>query len=347
MYYAQSYQSANNWLQGGVNSRTTGIWVNKTKRDNLCIQQANNVASYIYTTQISTLGRGALMAPLTATGDMTGGTAAGIANGYNTTATMGLVGYNETTKMWVTARRNASSSVTVYVYKNIPAPSMTSNLNNYWANFNHSTKIAVTFNLESPNDTYDFQSWKIIPLDNGNIAIISKSASSLINYTLLTGNAGVNSTSWTAASVQNLSTTTSYNNIVWQDNLPAFVTYDGKYVFVYTQYYYYYSGIVGFFIRVSDGKRMTINYADSTYPYSAVMLGDNKVTISYGTNSDGGTGQVLYDFDIGYLMDSYATGTDVSSYYLTTYIDNPSASTTYPMIWTVPSPLPLFNKGVI
>ena len=81
---------------------------------------------------------------------------------------------------------------------------------------------------------------------------------------------------------------------------------------------------------------------------NSVMLGDNKMIISYGVNSDGGTGQTLYEYDIGYLFDANATDfTDVTGQRITTYIDNPSASTTYPMIWTAPSLLPRFNKGVI
>jgi hypothetical protein len=141
--------------------------------------------------------------------------------------------------------------------------------------------------------------------------------------------------------------TTSYNNSPWQDNLPAFVTYDGKYVVIYTQYYYYYSGYIGYVIRVSDGKRLTISHSDATYSYNSVMIGDNKMMISYGTNSDGGSGQYMYEYDINFLMEVYADGADATSYYVQTQIDNPSASTTYPMIWTVPSTIPRFNRGVI
>jgi hypothetical protein len=344
-YYTQNYQYSTNYLMGAINSRATGIWVNKTKRDNLCLQRVNNQNTYLYRTQISSLGSGALLAPFTSTGDMTGDTTAGTANGYNTLQTQGLVGYNETTKMWVVGQQVSGASVQVFVYKNISAPSLTSD-STYWSQFNHSAKITVNFSLQSPSDSYDYSSWKIIPLDNGNIVIISKSAGSFINYTLLTGNDGVNSTSWTASSVQNLGITTSYNNTAWQDNLPAFVTYDGKYVVVYTQYYYYFSGWVGYIIRVSDGKRLTIAHNDTTYSYNSVMIGDNKMMISYGTNSDGGSGQSIFEYDIGYLMDRYATGTSVVSFYTQTQIDNPSSSTCYPMIWTMPSPVPTYNRGV-
>lgn len=345
VYYAQGYQTGQNYLYGGTNSMCTGVWVNKTKRDNLCIQRANQTASYIYRTQIASLGYGALMAPLSATGDMTGATTAGTANGYNTNTSYGLVGYNETTKMWVVGQQVSGTSVQVFVYKNVPAPTM-ENASTYWSNFNHSTKISVTFTIPG-SAAFDPYHWKIIPLDNGNIAIISKTQASAITYQLLTGNNGVDSTSWTASTLQSISITTSYHNQVWQDALPTFVSYDGKYVFVYTQYYYYASGMMGFLIRVSDGKRVTIQNATSSLAFSAVMIGASNMITSVSNNSDGGQGITLYEYDLGYLMDAYSDGSDVTSYYTTTYVDNPSASTTYPMIWTAVSPIPRFNKGVI
>jgi hypothetical protein len=350
IYYTQGYQVGTNYLLGSYNQRSTGLWVNKTKRDNLCIQRINGQETYLWRTQVSTLGYGALMTPMTSTGTLTGGTAAGLANGYTTNVNLGLVGYNETTQWWINGDVPASGSTcTLYLYKNIAAPSMTTNLDStYWDQFNNSTKITITFtHPNSQGSSLDFQCWRILPLDNGNIVIISKTNGSTINYTLLTGNNGLNSTTWTVTNPGTNSTTTSYNN-TWQENMPTFVTNDGKYVVVYTQYYYYYSGWIGFIIRVSDGSCRKITHSDTSYSYNSVMLGDNKMIISYGTNSDGGTGQVLYEYDIGYLFDAYTSNFQtVTSYYTTTYIDNPSASTTYPMIWTVPSLLPRFNKGVI
>ena len=350
IYYTQSYQTGANYLFGAWNQRSTGLWVNKTKRDNLCIQRINGQTSYLWRTQVSTLGYGALMAPMTSTGNLTGGTATGLANGYDTNINLGLLGYNETTQWWINGSLPASGQTcTLYLYKNIAAPSMTTNLDSaYWDQFDNSTKITITFTL--PNGMtgdFDAQCWRILPLDNGNIVIISKTQGSTINYTLLTGNNGLASTSWTVTNPTTGNTTTSYNN-TWQENMPTFVTNDGKYVVVYTQYYYYFCGWIGFIIRVSDGSCRKISNTDTSYSMNSVMLGDNKMIISYGVNSDGGTGQTLYEYDIGYLFDANATDfTDVTGQRITTYIDNPSASTTYPMIWTAPSLLPRFNKGVI
>lgn len=347
IYYTQSYQGNQNYYYGSLNSMCTGVWVNKTKRDNLCLQRINGFNSYNYRTQISSLGSGALMGPLTSTGDMTGGTSTGIANGYNTGQSFGLVGYNETTGWWVNGQYNGSTA-TLYIYKNIPAPQMSVGLGDtYWSNFNHGTKLTTTFTLPSTSN-YDQYHWKIIPLDNGNIMVVTKTESSSVNLTLLTGNSGLNSTTWTASNIATSSTTTSYHQSIWQDNLPALVSYDGKYVFVFSQYYYYFSGIAGFVIRVSDGKYLNFNYGDTTYSWNPVMIGASNMIVSYGANSDGGSGQYIYEYDLKYGMEALAQGTNFYNY-ANGYpnIDNPSSSTCYPMIWTVPSLIPRFAKGVI
>lgn len=349
VYYTQGYQIGTNYLLGAYNQRTTALWVNKTKRDNLCIQRINGQVSYLWRTQVSTLGYGALMSPMISSGNFTGGTATGLANGYNTNTSLGLTGYNETTQWWINGVVPASGTTcTLYLYKNIVAPSMTTNLDStYWDQFDNGSKITITFTAPASAGSVDQQTFKVLPLDNGNIVIIHKVESSSINYILLTGNAGLNSTTWTQTTPATVSTTTSYQN-TWQENMPAFVTNDGKYVVVYTQYYYYFSGFCGFIIRVSDGSCRKINYTDTSYSMNAVMIGDNKMIVSYGTNSDGGTGQTLWEYDIGYLFDAYTTNySDVTSYRSTTYIDNPSSSTCYPMIWTAQSLAPRFNKGVI
>lgn len=348
IYYNQLYQSGANYLYGATNHRATGNWVNKTKRDNLCIQRINGVYSYLWRTQVSSLGNGALMNPITSTGTMTGGTSTGVANGYNTNPGLGCVGYNESTKWWVNGVSDGSTTFTLYIYKNIEPPSLTTGLDStYWTQFNHSTKLTATITGANIANAWDRYQWQIIPCDNGNIIVVSKTENSTLNFYLLTGNAGLNSTSWTSSNPTNNNTTTSYQN-AWQNNLGSLVSYDGKYVFVWTQYYYYFSGIVGYVIRVSDGQARKISISDTTYAYSPVMIGANTMYISYGVNSDGGNGQTLYVYDLAYLFDAATTNYDiVSGYYSTTYIDNPSASTTYPMIWTMPSPIPRFNKGVI
>lgn len=300
----------------------------------------------MYRTQISTLGYGALMNPMTYTGTMTG-QVPGTANGYNTNASMGLVGYNEKTRMWVNGQNVSGTTCEMFVYKNISPPTMQEGLDStYWDQFDHSAKITVSVTLPS-SSSYDAQSWKIIPLDNGNIAVICKAENSYIQYKLYVGNNGVDSTSWTLSTSNNLSTTTSYNNDLWYDPLVAVTTYDGRYTYVYTQYYYYNTGMVGFIIRHSDGQWRGIEQANTTYAYSAVPIGANTLVMSYGTNTDG-SGQYLMSYNLDYIFSRYTTdGTAVVGYRTNTYLDAPSSSTCYSMIFAVPSHIPRFIKGVV
>jgi hypothetical protein len=340
---------------GSLNSVSTGVWVNKTKRDNLCIQRVNNgtnYGSYLYSTQISTYGYGAYFCPITSTRSMTGSSAEGIANGYNTTRSYGTVGYNETTKMWVIGANAAGGSGdTFYVYKNINPPTV-ANCNNgsFWSQFNHGTKITVTFNFPSVNETLDYQHFKLIPLDNGNIAMIYKNAQTSINYRLFVGNAGVDSTSWTMnpSDTATVSTTTSYHNssFAQHDFLPVIVSNDGQYLCVFTQYYYYQAGICGFFIRVSDGSARIIYFSDSSYAYNPIAMQKNEFYVGYGVNADGGAGMQFFRYDPEYLFATTAANTDVSGLYSYIGVDLPYTSTQYPMVWTQPSYLPNFIRGV-
>lgn len=358
--FVYSYYSPGNVtygrLYGVTNSTTTGIWVNKTKRDNLCLQRGNNMSAYsngayLNRTCISQLGFGAFFAPISSTGDLTGATTQGTANGYGNNPSYGLIGYNEATKMLVTIGNTSSGSTTMYVYKNVNPPTLANANNQTWfSQLNHGTKISVTFTFPSVSDTADYQHYKIFPLDNGNIAMVYKYANNSINYRLFIGNNGVNSTSWTmnGSNTATVGTTTSYHdsNFTEQDSLPFLVSYDGKYVFVWTQYYYYASGICGFIIRVSDGQVRTMQYADATYPYSPVMINANQMILSYGVNSDGNAGQVLYMYDFPYVFDVTANTTDVTGYRNNIAVNTYYTSTNYGMIWSAQSYLPNFIRGV-
>lgn len=340
-----------NGFNGNCNSQITGVWVGKTKRDNLCLQRANAVNDYgstFDTTQITTFGYGAIRCPITSTRAFNGVGA----NGYNTNRSYGLIGYNETTQMWVVGDIATSGASSLQVYKNITPPTL-ANTNNqtFWNQFNHSTDVVVNFTMPSVNDTRDYQQYKLFPLDNGDIAMVYKNSGSSLNYRLFVGNNGVNSTSWTmnGSNTSTVSTTTSYHdsNFTIIDPIIAQVSYDGKYVFVYTQYYYYQMGLVGFAIRVSDGQVRRIQQTDSSYSWTPVMIQANKMVICRSVNTDGGAGNYMYEYDFDYLFSAYPTdNTDVSSIYNDVRIDNPYTSTNYPMIWTTPSYLPNFIRGI-
>lgn len=354
----QFYLNGNNQnpgtFYGCLNSQATGVWVNKTKRDNLCIQRANNPSDYgdyFSRTQISTVGYGAYFAPITSTLAFSG-YGSGVANGYDTSRSYGCIGYNETTKMWaVTGAANSSSGCTIFVYKNINPPTL-ANTNNqtFWNQFNHSTKITITFTFPGYNDTHDYQHYKIIPLDNGNIGMVVKNASSAIYYYLFTGNDGVNSTSWTGpTTLFGISTTTSYHDsqFTTHDFLPAMMSPDGKYVFVWTQYYYYQAGLCGYAIRVSDGQCKKINWSDTTYAYSPVFLQDNNLFLGYGVNSDSGRGMALYSYNLEDMFARYPTdGQSITSAVTEFNVEKPYTSTDYPMIWQQNNYMPNFVRGV-
>lgn len=349
--YLGSVHSGSGTYYGAMNSQSTGVWVNKTKRDNLCIQRVNSgYTSYNYATQISTVGFGALFNPITSTRAFSG-VGPGVANGYNTSESYGLIGYNELTKMWVVAGTAAAGSNTLYVYKNVNAPTLAnSNNQTFWNQFNHSTKISVPFTFTTYNDSRDYQHYKLIPLDDGNIALISKYAQNDIRYTLFTGNNGVDSTSWTynTTPLATISTTTSYHNSnnTQMDALPAMVSYDGRYVVVFTQYYYYYSGLCAFVIRVSDGQARKINIADTTYAYNPVFVQANTLLVGYGVNADGAAGMTLYNYDLDYIFATTSNYADVTVSQTTTKVELPYTTTQYPMIWSAQSYLPNFIRGV-
>lgn len=341
-----------NRYYGTITSQSTGVWVNKTKRDNLCILYTNNGSDYgshVYEMAIATMGRGAWFNSITSTMAFCG-VGSGIANGYTNNRSYGLVGYNETTKMWVVIGDAQSGTSTMYVYKNINPPTLANtNDGTFWNQFNHSTKITVSFTFPSVSDTHDYQHYKIFPLDNGNIAFVYKYANNSIGYYIFTGNNGVDSTSWTFGSlIDNAGTTTSYHDSNWtvQDALPVMVTYDGKYVLVFTQYYYYLSGACGFFIRVSDGARMKFQWTDSSEGGSFAPVGANTFLYGRGVNSDGGAGQYTYQYDLDYLFRRYSSGQDVTSVFNQLRIEEPYTSTNYGMIWPMISYTPNFIRGV-
>ncbi len=342
-------------IYGCLNSQSTGIWVNKTKRDNLCIQRANNASdysSYISTTQISTVGYGAFFTPISSTRDFSG-YGNGPTNGYNTTRSYGCVGYNETTKMWVIAANAANGAgATINVYKNINPPTLANtNDQTFWNQFNHSSKITITFTTPSVTATHDYQHYKLIPLDNGDIALVWKQEGTSIRYFMFVGNAGVNSTSWTfsGTALLTINTTTSYHDSDWvnHDFMPAMMSPDGKYVFVWTQYYYYQTGICGMAIRVSDGAVRYINFADSSDSYAPVFLRKNTLCLGYSVNADSGRGQSLYHYDLDNMFVRVATNYgNITNYKVEANIESQYTSTCYPMIWQQTNYLPNFIRGV-
>lgn len=351
-YLTPCYGDSTNRNYGSLTSQSTGVWVNKTKRDNLCLQYVNNGTSYgshEWGMQIATMGRGAWQNPITRSLGFNG-FGQGLTNGYTAATSYGLVGYNETTKMFAVVGNATSSTCALYIYKNVSPPTL-ANANDatFWDQFDHTNRVAVSFSFPGVSDTADYQHYKIFPLDNGNIAMVYKYSSNNISYYLFTGNNGVNSTSYTFAGVDSISTTTSYHdsNFTNQDSLPAMVTFDGKYVVVFTQYYYYLSGVSAFFIRVSDGQYRKMTWTDSSYCGSFAPISGSSFLYGRGVNNDGGAGQYMYQYDMDFLFSRYPTnGTVVTSYYTQIRANTSYTSTCYGMIWPMISYTPNFIRGI-
>lgn len=343
---------SHNWviMNGIHNSRSTGVWANKTKRDNLCLQRFENTGNVGYTfsgTQVAHVGWGAIDNPLTSSRMFSSGN-----NSFNANTSYGLIGYNETSKMLCVAGHAASGSITMYVYKNVAAPNYQTCMDGtFWSasNIVHGSRITVSFSI-TVADILDYQHFKIIPLDDGNIRIVNKHQGNSIRTFLLTGNSGLTSTSWTKGAEATQATTTSYHDSAStsHDALTHLTTYDGKYTVCMTPYYYYGCGMSAIVVRHSDGKYYKIGHTNTSTGFTASMIGANTFLVCHGTNFDGGAAAGLYEYNLGMIYGTAtAEATDITTYYITGVADSPTASTSYGGIFPVVSTVPIQVKGIV
>ena len=68
------------------------------------------------------------------------------------------------------------------------------------------------------------------------------------------------------------------------------VTSDGRYLCAYCPYYYYGSGWIGAFIRVSDGKWLWDQNTDTSYGYQVCPIGKSSFFMAHTYNTDSGYG---------------------------------------------------------
>lgn len=351
IYTNYQYSHAGTTVSGVHNSRSTGVWANKTKRDNLCFQRYTALENTgggftMCNTQISRFGWGAISIPVSQSPLLTSPN-----NSFTTARNYGLIGYNETTKWLVVADSNGTTTPTYYIYKNVSPPTYQNCLDDsFWSatNIVHGSRITSTAGtLPSAGEAYDYQHFKIIPLDDGNIRVVYKCVSATLRTFLLTGNSGLTSTTWTKGSEATISLTTSYHsgNGHLFDALTHFTSYDGKYTVCITQYQGYCTGMAAYMIRHTDGKYFKINFADSSSAFTSTMIGASTWLVGVGTNTDG-TGLNVYQYNLQQIFDTgVAEATDVSTYYSAGYVDVPAASTSYGGLWQVVSPIPAYIKG--
>ena len=115
------------------------------------------------------------------------------------------------------------------------------------------------------------------------------------------------------------------------------VTSDGRYITAYCPYYYYGSGWLGMFIRVSDGKFLWDQSTDTTYGCQIAPIGKSSFMMHRNVNSDGGYGMYYTLQNMDHCFSQCADGARISpngNHFFTgeshSCIDTPYWSTAYP-----------------
>lgn len=88
------------------------------------------------------------------------------------------------------------------------------------------------------------------------------------------------------------------------------VSNDGKYVILYSSYYYYGSGFNAVLVRVSDGAMMKMQYGDTSRGFNVIPIKHNKFLVKRSQSSNT-TSDHLIDCD--YIFAKHADGTDINS----------------------------------
>ena len=95
---------------------------------------------------------------------------------------------------------------------------------------------------------------------------------------------------------------------------------DGRYVVIYTQYYYYGGGMVGYIIRVSDGK--ILKYTAATGGTSASICPFHKNKFMY-YGRDNNTSRNFYPMDMDYIFSLNADAADISALFTNSTAQDP------------------------
>ena len=114
------------------------------------------------------------------------------------------------------------------------------------------------------------------------------------------------------------------------------VTSDGRYVVAYCPYYYYGSGWLGAFIRVSDGKWLWDQTTDSSYGYQICPIGKSSFFMNCSYNTDGGWGMYHTITNMDQQFQERSDGDRISPHMFTgemqSTIETAYHSTTYPAL---------------
>ena len=114
------------------------------------------------------------------------------------------------------------------------------------------------------------------------------------------------------------------------------VTSDGRYLCAYCPYYYYGSGWLGAFIRVSDGKWLWDQKTDTSYGYQICPIGKSSFFMNSSYNSDGGYGMYHTMANMDQQFAERSDGDRISSHFFTSEehssIETAYHSTSYPAL---------------
>tara|TARA_B100001996_G_scaffold17146_1_gene14121 strand:- start:640 stop:2175 length:1536 start_codon:yes stop_codon:yes gene_type:complete len=114
------------------------------------------------------------------------------------------------------------------------------------------------------------------------------------------------------------------------------VTSDGRYLCAYCPYYYYGSGWIGAFIRVSDGKWLWDQNTDQSYGFQICPIGKSSFFLNHTYNSDGGYGMYHTMANMDQQFSERSDGDRLSPHLFGgeqhSTIDTAYWSTTYPVL---------------
>ena len=114
------------------------------------------------------------------------------------------------------------------------------------------------------------------------------------------------------------------------------VTSDGRYLCAYCPYYYYGSGWLGAFIRVSDGKWLWDQTTDTSYGYQICPIGKSSFFMNSSYYTDGGYGMYHTIANMDQQFAERSDGDRISSHFFTSEehssIETAYHSTSYPTL---------------
>lgn len=273
---------------------------------------------------------------------------ASIFSAYSLSSVNAAISYNATTKKLVLIGRSSYSHYPI-VIENVDHPALYLNNAGGWATHILSkSKIANTSSpAYNPTNTNESQYRAQVTItDTGRIYYFNM-------YT----NWGYSSSYWdisgTSIGSNNQLGTRSYTTVygIMDDasnggGTQYNISNDTRYIFMYTQNYYYHGGFYGMVIDTKTGKALyDYQWQSSTFA-SIATVGKSDFVLSYATNADSGNGVgvkilnfenefLLYNGSAGSNNAIKATSADPFNGQIFYWLDSPYHSTNYPAVFSM------------